>query len=39
VEYGVGIARKGWLTRADVLNALPVDGFLGHVAARRARAS
>lgn len=35
VEFGVGIARKGWLTRADVLNALPVEGFLAHVARRR----
>jgi len=38
VAFGVGIARKGWLTRADVLNTLAVDGFLAHVAARRARA-
>ncbi|MBL8979902.1 MAG: DNA polymerase/3'-5' exonuclease PolX [Gemmatimonadetes bacterium] len=35
VEYGVAIARKGWLTREDLLNSLPVEGFLGHVAARR----
>ena len=38
VPFGVGIARKGWLTRADVLNTLPVEGFLTHVTARRARA-
>ena len=38
VPFGVGIARKGWLTRADVLNTLPVEGFLAHVTARRARA-
>ena len=38
VAFGVGIARKGWLTRADVLNTLPVEGFLAHVTARRARA-
>lgn len=37
IHYGVGIARKGWLTRDDVLNALPVEGFLAHVARRRAR--
>ena len=24
VPYGVGIARKGWLTKADVLNARPL---------------
>lgn len=23
-EYGVGVARRGWATRADVLNALPL---------------
>ncbi len=37
VEFGVGIARKGWLTKADVLNTRTVDGFLAHVARRRAR--
>jgi DNA polymerase (family X) len=28
VEYGVGMARKGWLGPDDVLNARPVDEFL-----------
>ena len=36
VAYGVGIARKGWLGPGDVLNALPVEAFLAHVARRRA---
>jgi DNA polymerase (family X) len=36
VEYGVGIARKGWLGAADILNALPVEKFLARVARRRA---
>jgi DNA polymerase (family 10) len=36
IHYGIGIARKGWLTRDDVLNSRPVDGFLAHVARRRA---
>jgi DNA polymerase (family 10) len=36
VEYGVGIARKAWLGPADVLNALPADGFLAHAARGRA---
>jgi len=36
VEYGVGIARKGWLGPADILNALPVEAFLAHAARRRA---
>ena len=38
VEFGVGIARKGWLTRDDVLNTRPADGFLAHVARRRGTA-
>ncbi len=37
IHYGIGIARKGWLTKGDVLNTLPVEGFLAHVSARRAR--
>jgi DNA polymerase (family 10) len=37
VDYGIGIARKGWLRKEDVLNARPVEGFLEHVARRRAR--
>jgi DNA polymerase (family X) len=36
VEYGVGMARKGWLGAADILNALPVEEFLARVARRRA---
>ncbi len=35
VEYGVGVARKGWLTKEHVLNALPVEGFLAHAGKRR----
>jgi DNA polymerase (family 10) len=37
IHYGIGIARKGWLTKGEVLNTLPVEGFLAHVARRRAR--
>ena len=36
VRYGVGIARKGWLGAADVLNARPVEEFLGQAGRRRA---
>jgi DNA polymerase (family 10) len=36
-EIGVGVARKGWLTKEHVLNARPLDGFLAHVAARRGK--
>ncbi len=35
VEYGIGIARKGWLGPADVLNALSVDEFLTFAGRRR----
>jgi DNA polymerase (family 10) len=34
VDHGIGIARKGWLTPANVLNALPLEEFLS-VAGRR----
>jgi DNA polymerase (family 10) len=37
VPFGVGMARKGWLTKRDILNARPVDEFLKHAARRRAR--
>jgi len=35
VEYGVAMARKGWLGRDDVLNARPLEAFLAHAARRR----
>jgi DNA polymerase (family X) len=28
IRYGVTMARRGWLTKADVINTLPVDQFL-----------
>ena len=28
VQYGIGIARKGWLTKDDVLNCLDADAFM-----------
>ena len=36
VEYGVGMARKGWLGAADILNARSMDEFLAFTRARRA---
>jgi DNA polymerase (family X) len=39
VEYGVGMARKGWLSRDDVLNARDADGVLAFAASRRAGAA
>ncbi|HEX5387506.1 MAG TPA: DNA polymerase/3'-5' exonuclease PolX [Gemmatimonadales bacterium] len=36
-DYGVGIARKGWLGADDVLNAKPVDAFLSFARKRLGR--
>ena len=36
VEFGIGMARKGWLGATDVVNAQPLDAFLARVARRRA---
>jgi DNA polymerase (family 10) len=35
VDYGVGMARKGWLGPKDILNARPVDEFVAHARRRR----
>ena len=37
MDIGVGIARKAWLTKEQVVNARPRDGFLEHVARRRGK--
>ena len=37
VEIGVGIARKGWLGPADVLNARDADDVLAFARSRRER--
>lgn len=39
VRYGVGVARKGWLTKADVLNTQSVDDLLAFFAEQRKRKS
>jgi DNA polymerase (family 10) len=36
-RIGVGMARKGWLEAADVLNAQSAEGVLAHAARRRPR--
>lgn len=38
MEIGLGVARKGWLTRENVLNTRSVDDFLEHAERRRRRA-
>ncbi len=35
VQYGVGMARKGWLEREDILNSRPVEEFVGFARRRR----
>jgi DNA polymerase (family X) len=35
VEYGIGMARKGWLRAGDILNSKPVDEFMAHARRRR----
>ena len=37
LRFGVGTARKAWLTKEQVLNTRPVDGVLDFVAAKRKR--
>lgn len=37
MEWGVGIARKGWLTAADILNTRTAEDFLAFAKARRGR--
>jgi DNA polymerase (family 10) len=39
VEHGVGVARKAWCGKGDVLNAWPLHELLGHLARRRAVAA
>ena len=37
LHYGIGIARKGWLTRGDVINCLPLGQIENIIGAKRAR--
>jgi DNA polymerase (family 10) len=37
MELGVGVARKAWLTRKQVLNVRPAEEFLAFVRRRRSR--
>ncbi len=37
MRYGVGIARKGWLSAGDVLNALPLEDLLAFFRTQRKR--
>ena len=35
IRYGIGTARKGWLTKKDVINTLPVEKLLALFKTRR----
>ena len=35
LRLGIGVARKGWLTKADVINALPLDKLRKELAKKR----
>jgi DNA polymerase (family 10) len=37
LRLGAGVARKGWLTREDVINTLPLPALRQALAAKRAR--
>jgi DNA polymerase (family 10) len=37
IDYGINIARKGWLTKEDVINCLPLNSFLEFVSELRAQ--
>jgi DNA polymerase (family 10) len=37
-DYGIPIARRGWATAKDVINTLPLNGFLARLKDRRGRA-
>ena len=37
LRFGAGIARKGWLTREDVMNTLPLPLLVEALGAKRAR--
>ena len=35
VQYGISVARKGWLTKDDVINCLPLEEFVAWVKQQR----
>lgn len=37
LRLGTGIARKGWLTKADVINTLPLEKLRNALGEKRAR--
>ena len=38
LRLGAGIARKGWLTKEDVVNTLPLDKLRKELGRKRAKA-
>jgi DNA polymerase (family 10) len=37
LRFGVGIARKGWLTKSDVMNCLPLGKIEVELARKRSK--
>jgi DNA polymerase (family 10) len=37
LRLGAGVARKAWLTKADVINTLPLDKLRKELAVKRSR--
>jgi DNA polymerase (family X) len=35
--YGIGLARRGWASKKDILNTLPVEKFLGRIKRAKTR--
>jgi DNA polymerase (family 10) len=35
LRLGIGVARKGWLTKADVINTLPLEKLKQELARKR----
>jgi DNA polymerase (family 10) len=35
--FGIGVARKGWLTKADVMNCLPLGKIEGELGRKQER--
>jgi len=37
LRLGAGIARKGWLTKEDVINTLPLKNLMNELGKKRAK--
>lgn len=37
IEYGINVARKGWLEKKDIINCMPVDELIKYISKRKGR--